>query len=211
MIKLENSSIYTKIEEKGKLEAQEIVKAGEEKAAALKKSIEEGYEREYKKLIDNATRSNADNLKTKLTQVDQSAKQKSLAIKKEAIDKVIEKVHEKMMKLSDKELTELVVKVISQDSIQGNEVIKVSKDEYSKYLKLFASGKEGEVVELDVLNKKLGKGYSLKLSKEPVDIKGGFVIVGERYDVDHSYKVLLEDLKEKEEAEVAELLFGHGE
>jgi len=211
VIKLENSSIYTKIEEKGKLEAQEIVKAGEEKAAALKKSIEEGYEREYKKLIDNATRSNADNLKTKLTQVDQSAKQKSLAIKKEAIDKVIEKVHEKMMKLSDKELTELVVKVISQDSIQGNEVIKVSKDEYSKYLKLFASGKEGEVVELDVLNKKLGKGYSLKLSKEPVDIKGGFVIVGERYDVDHSYKVLLEDLKEKEEAEVAELLFGHGE
>lgn len=208
---MENSSIYTKIEEKGKLEAQEIVKAGEEKAAALKKSIEEGYEREYKKLIDNATRSNADNLKTKLTQVDQSAKQKSLAIKKEAIDKVIEKVHEKMMKLSDKELTELVVKVISQDSIQGNEVIKVSKDEYSKYLKLFASGKEGEVVELDVLNKKLGKGYSLKLSKEPVDIKGGFVIVGERYDVDHSYKVLLEDLKEKEEAEVAELLFGHGE
>ena len=211
MIKLENSSIYTKIEEKGKLEAQEIVKAGEEKAAALKKSIEEGYEREYKKLIDNATRSNADNLKTKLTQVDQSAKQKSLAIKKEAIDKVIEKVHEKMMKLSDKELTELVVKVISQDSIQGNELIKVSKDEYSKYLKLFASGKEGEVVELDVLNKKLGKGYSLKLSKEPVDIKGGFVIVGERYDVDHSYKVLLEDLKEKEEAEVAALLFGHGE
>lgn len=208
---MENSSIYTKIEEKGKLEAQEIVKAGEEKAAALKKSIEEGYEREYKKLIDNATRSNADNLKTKLTQVDQSAKQKSLAIKKEAIDKVIEKVHEKMMKLSDKELTELVVKVISQDSIQGNELIKVSKDEYSKYLKLFASGKEGEVVELDVLNKKLGKGYSLKLSKEPVDIKGGFVIVGERYDVDHSYKVLLEDLKEKEEAEVAALLFGHGE
>ena len=211
MIKLENSSIYKKIEEKGKLEAKEIVEAGEEKAAALKKSIEEGYEKEYKKVIDNATRSNADNLKTKLTQVDQSAKQKSLAIKKEAIDKVMERVHEKMLKLADNDLVNLVVKVISADSIQGNEIIKVSKEEYSKYLKLFATEQSGDPVSLNLLNDKLGKGYNLKLSKEPADIKGGFIIVGDRYDVDHSYKVLLDDLKEKYESEVAHTLFGNEE
>jgi V/A-type H+-transporting ATPase subunit E len=209
VIKLAN--IYDKIEEKGKLEAKEIIKAGQQKAAALKKSIDEGFEKEYKRIIDDATRSNADYLKTRLTQVDQSAKQKSLYAKKAVINTVIERVHAKMLKLSDKELTDLVVKVIASDVIQGDEVVKVSKEDYKKYRKLFASKQEGEPVELDLLNKKLGKGYKLTLSKEAADIDGGFVLIGKRYDVNHSYKVLLDNIREEHESEVAKLLFGDGE
>lgn len=205
------ANIYEKIEEKGKLEAKEIIKAGEAKAKELAKSITDGYDKEYKKIIDDATRANADYLKTRLTQVDQSAKQKSLFAKKEAINKVVEEVHKKMMKITDKELEALVVRVLSNDAIQGNEIVKVSKADHSKYLKLFATAKEGDNVELDKLNAKLGKGYKLVLSKEAADIEGGFILVGKRYDVDHSYKVLLEDLREKNEAEIAAMLFGDGE
>ncbi len=204
------SSIYSKIEEKGKVEAKGIVEAGAVQAEALKKSIKEGYDKEYKKIIDDATRSNADYLKTNITQIEQLAKQKALYAKKAIIDKAVASAHEKLMKISDKELSDLVVKTIAGDDIQGNETLKVSKEDYSKYLKLFASEKEGDKVVLDVLNKKLGSKYKLTLSKESVAIKGGFVLVGASYDVDHSFKVLLDDLKEKYESEIAELLFGNG-
>lgn len=209
MIKLANSSIYQKIEAKGKQEAQEIKSVGKQKAEALEKSILEGYEKEYKKIVDDATHSNADYLKTKITQIDQLAKQESLFTKKQYIDKAVEGAHAKMLKLSDKDLFDLSVKTIASEKIQGDEAIKVSKEDYSKYLNIFSTAKDG--AKLDLLNAKLGKNYKLTLSKEPADIKGGFVLVGKTYDIDHSFVALLADLKDENEAEIAKILFGSGE
>lgn len=201
------SSIYSRIEEKGKKEAQEILEAGAIKASELEASILEGFGKEYKKIIDETARVNADYLKTKVTQVEQLAKQKALQEKRKIIEKVKERVHEQLLKINNQELFDLVVKTISQDSINGDEVIKVSAQDYPKYLKLFSTSGEGEIVVTDILNKKLGEKYHLTLSKEPVDIEGGFILVGKVYDVDHSYKVLLENLMEANESEIAKMLF----
>ena len=76
------SSIYSRIEEKGKKEAQEILEAGAIKASELEASILEGFGKEYKKIIDETARVNADYLKTKVTQVEQLAKQKALQEKR---------------------------------------------------------------------------------------------------------------------------------
>lgn len=201
------SSIYSRIEEKGKKEAQEILEAGAIKASELEASILEGFEKEYKKIIDETARVNADYLKTKVTQVEQLAKQKALQEKRLIIEKVKEKVHEQLLKINDQELFDLVVKTISLDSINGDEVIKVSTKDYQRYLKLFSTESEGSIIVTDILNQKLGSKYHLTLSKEPADIEGGFILVGKVYDVDHSYKVLLENLMEANESEIAKMLF----
>jgi len=211
VIKLVNSSIYKKIEDKGNLEAEEIYKAGQEKAAALEKTILDGYDKEYKKIVESANRQNEDYLKTKLTQVDQTAKQKSLFLKKEKINEVMKKVHQQLNKISDKELFDLVVKTISSEKIQGNEVLKVSKSDYSKYVRIFASNSESKPVVLDLLNNKLGSKYHLTISNEPADIDGGFILMGNTYDIDHSFIVLLDELRETYETEIAKTLFGSGE
>ena len=138
------SSIYSRIEEKGKQEAQEILQAGAVKAAELEASILEGFEKEYKKIIDESTRSNADYLKTEVTKVEQIAKQKALQEKRKIIDSVIQKVHDKLLEISDEQLVEWVVKTISSDSIDGDEIIKVSSKEYSKYLKLFSTEQQNK-------------------------------------------------------------------
>ncbi len=207
MIKLANSSIYQKIEAKGKEEAQKILNEGKEQAKALQKGIDASFLAEYEKAIEDAKRANAEFLKTKITQIEQAAKQESLTAKKAFIEKVIQGAHEQMKKMSDNDLKALVIKTIKGDAIEGNETVQVSKSDYSKYQKLFAT--QGD--KLDVLNKELGKGYDLKLSKEPADIDGGFILVGKTYDIDHSYVAMLEDLKEENEAELAKILFGKGE
>ena len=212
MIKLaNNNSIYKKIEDKGNKEAQEILNAGQQKAAALEKSVLAGYEAECKKILDDAKQANDDLLKTTLTQVEQLAKQKALFEKKESIEKAVEGAHKQLLKISDQELTKLVLRILSAETIQGTEALCVSKDEHSKYQKLFSTKKDAKgAVELDVLNQKLGGKYHLTLAEEPADINGGFIIRGKSYDIDHSYTVLLENIKEEYEAEIAKLLFGKG-
>lgn len=199
MIKLANSSIYQKIEEKGKKEAQEILSAGKKEAKQLEKSILEGYEEKYNKAIEDANRTNAEYLKTKITQIEQQAKQESLSAKKSYINKVIEGALKEMNKMSDQELLDLTVRTIKADTINGDEALQVNKGDFNKYQKL-----------LPTINEKLGKGYKLSLSKDPADIEGGFIIVGKTFDIDHSFVALLEELKEQNEAELAEILFGNG-
>ena len=208
MIKLaNNNSIYKKIEEKGNKEAQEIINAGQAKAKALETSVLAGYKAEADLIVDSAKKAGENYVNTTLTQVEQTAKQKALFEKKESIAKAVEGAHKQLLKISDKELSELVIKILKAEDIQGTETICVSKDEYSKYQKLFSTKKDAE---LDVLNKTLGSKYHLTLDKQPAAINGGFIIKGKSYDIDHSYTVLLENIKEQYEAEIAKLLFGKG-
>lgn len=200
-----NNSIYKKIEEKGNKEAQAIIDAGRAKAAAIEKSVLAGYENEANEIVESAKRAGENYVGTTLTQVEQTAKQRALAEKKAQIAKVVEGAHERLLKLDDQRLSALVIKILKAEAIQGDETVCVSRDDYSKYQRLFTSGKGNE---LTVLNRELGDKYHLTLSREPAEIKGGFVIKGKRYDIDHSFKVLLEDVKETYEAEIAQMLFG---
>ena len=111
MIKLaNNNSIYKKIEEKGNKEAQEIINAGQAKAKALETSVLAGYKAEADLIVDSAKKAGENYVNTTLTQVEQTAKQKALFEKKESIAKAVEGAHKQLLKISDKELSELVIK-----------------------------------------------------------------------------------------------------
>jgi vacuolar-type H+-ATPase subunit E/Vma4 len=100
--------------------------------------------------------------------------------------------------------------MIKADELHGNEVLKVSQNDQARYLRLFTTGRlTDNYYLLDKLCGFLGKpSYQLKLSKETIKIDGGFVIVGDSYDIDHSYQTMFENLKEQYESEIAQMLFG---
>lgn len=206
--KVAKSSIYEKIENKGAVDAKEISRIGQVRAEALKESIINAANDEASKLLAKSFEKNQDRIKTKTTEIEQIAKQKTLFKKKEIIDLIFEETHQKLLNISDDELFKLVSKLIKAENLVGDEVIKVSKADYSRYLKLFSSQKAADEVALDKLNV---NNYQLKLSNQPVDINGGFIIIGTNFDIDLSYKSILQVIKENNETVIANMLFNEGE
>lgn len=197
-------TIYEKIENKGRNDALEIKKNGEEKAERLKKEVLEKTEKVIHKMVDNAKEEAKETLKTKYTEFAQMSNQSTLKNRKEIIKMTFEKAFERMSDFSDDELFEYVVKLLKNSQIAGNEVIKVSSSSRQRYQKLFSKKNNNE---LDILNKELGDNCSLKMSNEDALIDGGFILESEYFDIDYSYRIVLKDLMSEVETELAKILF----
>ena len=197
-------TIYEKIENKGRNDALEIKKNGEEKAERLKNEVLEKTEKVIHKMVDNAKEEAKETLKTKYTEFAQMSNQSTLKNRKEIIKMTFEKAFERMSDFSDDELFEYVVKLLKNSQIAGNEVIKVSSSSRRRYQKLFSKKNNNE---LDILNKELGDNCSLKMSNEDALIDGGFILESEYFDIDYSYRTVLKDLTSEVETELAKILF----
>jgi V/A-type H+-transporting ATPase subunit E len=102
--------------------------------------------------------------------------------------------------------------LILSEKINGDEIIQVNSQDYELYLRNFSSKAKGDLVVMDKLNQELGSShYNLKLSSTPANINGGFIIIGEAFDIDFSFETILSSLQEKYETEVAEKMFVEGE
>ncbi|MDD2258332.1 MAG: V-type ATP synthase subunit E [Bacilli bacterium] len=205
---MEKQDIYKKIEDKGKQEAQKIIFAGEQEAQAIKKEILEKAEAEI--LIKNKELSKYINeeLVTKESVLKQKEKMNILRDKKNLMLSTLNSAFEKMRNMSDERLKDYVITIIKSESIIGDETILVSNTEYNRYLNLFSSEKSmKDSVVLDLLNTELGRKYNLVLSNEGADIDGGFLIISKTYDIDGSYKTILNNVLENNESEIAKILF----
>lgn len=203
-----NRSIYEKIENKGALDASEILNNGQQKAQEIEDTILKNAKKEAELILQKANNRSRDHIKTQSTMIEQNAKQRTLLKKKDFINKTFDLAHQELLKIDDEKLVDYVVKMIQLEKINGNEAIEVSKEDYSRFSKLFTTGlQDNGYYVLDILNKKLGNNYKLKLSSKYADINGGFIIVGENFDIDLSYKTILERIKEEHETEIANILF----
>lgn len=210
MINVSTNSIYEKIEQNGLEEADRIKEAGIQKALRYK----EDRITEEKNNLDLSLRLLKEKqdveLKRELSMFDQSMKRKTLSFKKELLDQVIIKTHQKLKNLKDEELRNFVIKMIHSNQVIGNEMMKVSQAEVEKYIRLFSSKQMNNgYYLLDKLNKELKhEKYQLKLSLESANIDGGFILIGENFDIDLSYLSILREIKEQNESKIASLLFG---
>jgi len=205
---LANISIYEKIENKGLQDARKIQETGSKKALDLEFTILG----ETRKQIETAEKKNAEItanlLKTKETEFEQAARQVSLARRKTLIDAAFERAHARLKKCSDTEWEKLVLKMLSADELTGSEIIVPALNDRERFLSRFSSNPTASPIVLDRLNAALrAKKYHLTLSVENASIDGGFLVLGTDFDINHSYATMLSELKDRQESEVASLLF----
>ncbi|MGD9887385.1 MAG: V-type ATP synthase subunit E [Bacilli bacterium] len=205
-----NNSIYQKIEEKGSLDAANILKTGDTKAQTLHDEILAVATKEIAIMLEKAKQKGRDLVKMKITEQEQATKQRTLAMKKSLIDEVFDHILKSLTTLKDEALGKLVISFINQENIVGDEIIFVSQNDYEHYLTMFASTPtKSSLVLLDKLNQKLNNPKAkLQLSSQSVNIQGGLILSGKAFDIDLSFETKIKMLKETYETKIAEILFG---
>ena len=202
-------TIYEKIENKGILDAEQILNNGLVKAENLQIATIEAANIQIKATLAKTIEKNEHQLKTKTTEFEQAAKQEILTSKKALIEEVLNLALAKMKQLSDAQWKTMVIKTLSGDELAGNETIVASIADQKRFLAHFASDQSAKYpVKLDLLNRALpGKDFALTLSKQTAPVDGGFFVDGADFDIDHSYITILSTLRDSYESELASILF----
>jgi V/A-type H+-transporting ATPase subunit E len=200
-------TIYDKIIDKGKEDAKVILADGLKKLEQLKLEQIEEAKNKQKDELKKQEALNQSKYQAALINAKREAKKSEIKLKQTLLKETVSDAVAKLDNLKQNELFDFVLKLVKEDDLSGKEVIYVNKKDYSKYLATFSSKKEDELVELDKLNNALGKKFELKLSKKPKDLDGGFYIVSEKYDINHSYSALVDNLLAKLEADLNKILF----
>lgn len=199
----------------GKLEDKIIAKANLEKTQILSEAKLIGSQ-VYHKMINEAKV----DLETSLEKAKKkhlvTIGQKELEVKKELRDeiaiakqKLVQQVFNDLTvyltNIKGQALFNYVLTGLKNEKINGDEVIAVNKNDYEKYLSILSSNK-GDLVDCDILNKKLGQNYAIKLTKNPVRIHNGFMLIGNEYDLNFSFDETIEKLAQKYEKKIYEEL-----
>lgn len=200
-------TIYDKIIDKGKEDAKVILADGLKKLKQLKLEQIEEAKNKQKDELKKQEALNQSKKQAALINARREAKKEEIKLKQALLKETVSDAVAKLDNLKQKELFDFVLKLVKEDDLSGKEIIYVNKKDYSKYLATLSSKKEGDLVELDKLNNALGKKFELRLSNKPKDLDGGFYIVSEKYDINHSYSALVDNLLAKLEADLNKILF----
>lgn len=200
-------TIYDKIIDKGKEDAKVILADGLKKLEQLKLEKIEEAKNKQKEELKKQEALNQSKKQAALINARREAKKSEIKLKQALLKETVKEAVAKLDNLKQNELFDFVLKLVKEDDLSGKEIIYVNKKDYSKYLATLSSKKEGDLVELDKLNTALGKKFELRLSNKPKDLDGGFYIVSEKYDINHSYSALVDNLLAKLEADLNKILF----
>lgn len=184
--------VSQKILDDAKKEDDRIIKEAEKKrkeiekvtAAEIKKLTEEierkareAEEKEYERLIG-------------LKNIEQ--KNTLLEYKHHLMNELFKKVKEEILK--NNKYPELIKSLFEVSVDSGKEEVLVGKNE--------------KIIDKEFINKlNKNKGWHLKLSKEKLPIKGGFILRSEKTQIDASIETILNEKKEVLEPEVVRILF----
>lgn len=190
-------NILERIKEEAGAAAEDLVGRAEEEAERILESYEADGETLQMELEQRA-RKKAEEEKRRLLVNEQLELRKHLLEKKhEILDELYEQAKKDMQEMGGEEYLDLMKGMILRSAISGNEEIIVTKEQK----KLFGGAF------LDALNKEnvLGKGF--KLAEESGDFSWGVVLREGRRIVDLTLGVLMEQLIERIESEIAPMLF----
>jgi V/A-type H+-transporting ATPase subunit E len=190
-------NILERIREEAGSAAGELVARAEEEAERIRGSYEaEGADLKVK--LEQRAEKKAVEEKRRLIVNEQLELRKQLLRKKrEILDELYERAKGEMERLGEEDYLDLMKEMILRGAISGNEEIVVAKQQRNLYGDDF----------LDALNRenKLGKGF--KLAKDSGDFPWGVVLREGARIVDLTLGVLVEQLRERIESEIAPMLF----
>jgi len=190
-------NILERIKKEAGSAAGELVSKAEEEAERIRSAYETEGEDLQDQLEQRAHKKAEEEERRLIVNERLELRKQLLEKKREILDELYEQAKREMEKLGDEDYLDLMKDMILGSAISGNEEIVVAKKQSKLYGDAF----------LDALNKgnKLGKGFTL--AEDPGDFSWGVVLREGRRTVDLTLRVLMEQLRERIESEIAPMLF----
>ncbi len=187
-------TVTTKIEEKARLKAEEILsearKEADEKASLVLREAEERKE----KILDSAKREAELISKGIVQSAEQSAKLSELSARRKIMEKVRKNALSKLSSLDEKSLIKLYSGELSSSALTGEFSLIPAKADREKLKK-----------NLPLLEK--SAGVRIVLSESDADIKNGFILSSEVYDVNFSLEEIVNEKFSHYEKDIHDALF----
>lgn len=212
---MSSNKIIEKIRQDAEAQAAATLAQAREKAAASCDLIQSDAEKAAAAIAEK-TRSDVEEIhRRRLLVAGLEGRKNALAARREVLDEAFSMALDELCALPEDRWAALIVRLAADAAETGTETICVPAADREKYRSDFfsqlqtAMGQKGSV--LDAINAELvraGKQGALKLSETPANIRGGFLLVGEKADVNCSFEALVRQERELCEKEAAALLFG---
>lgn len=193
--------IVEKILSEARQEAQRILSEAQEKVRQRRQAFEEEMKAFHQATQEQARQAAEDKRLRMLAAARMDLRKKILAAKTELLGEVFEKARQRIHSMASEAYLELMGRLLLQAVVTGDEEVLVGKNETrinSDFIKQ--------------INKKLGPGYkgNLRPAAEKADIEGGFILRRGKVQVNCSTGVLLDQIRQKTEIELAAKLFADG-
>ncbi len=193
-------SILSEILKEGEEEKLKIIREAREKADKIIAKAREDIE-EFRKIEREKIEKEAEAAKERLITSFELEKDKEiLKAKKDVLDEVFDGVIKKVVDLPREEYLNFLKDLILKYAQTGEETLYLSKRDMEIVDKKFIENINEEL-------KKIGKKGKIKTSSKPVDIAGGVVLGYENIKINASLELIVEDIRERWEKEVGQILF----
>lgn len=200
-------TIYEKIEEKTVETVKKINQEAKLESDKLRASLLNKANKEIEVLNKEALNLKIRTIDQKKALYELERKQALLKIQNNVIQVAFQEALAKLNQLEGAALLEFVYNKLKKEKLTGEEVIEVNSKDYNTFLQALSTKNNADLVDLDLLNAKLGKQFHLKLSHKPGLIDNGFLVIGKDYDLNFSYTELLEVVKKQQEKAISQQLF----
>ncbi len=189
--------IIQKIELDCKTECDGIIANAEAEAKEILDSASREAELIGAEIVDAAMKENEKELAFVNSKAELDRKKGILAVKIDIVNSVIKTALSKLKELPDEEYFEKITALVLKYAQNGSGTLCFSKRDLGR----IPAGYEL------CLNGKLSDGFSLKISSEPVDIDGGFILVYGDVEQNCSFDALLASSTDEIKDELYGLLF----
>ncbi len=192
--------ILSEILKEGEEEKLNIIREAREKAdnilAKAKEEIEEYKEKEREKI-----KQEAEAVKERfITSFELKKDKEVLGVKKKALDEVFDNLTKKIVSLPKKDYLAFLSRLILKYAQTGEEFLYLSERDKKLVDEKFIQNINKELG-------KIGKAGKVKLAEEAVPISGGVILGRENIRINASLELILDDVRERWEKEVGQILF----
>lgn len=189
--------IRKKILEEAKAEAGQIIREAEEKAGLAREEARRNAEARYKAEIENTKAALAFEEERVLTEYKANTSAEVLRLKNQLIDEVFDKAIERIVKLEDKKYLEIIARYLVENLTLGVGTLIIGQKDHGRITQDWVN---------TLLKKADKEDLRLKIVTSP-DIQGGFILQGEKAEIDCSLRQIIIDKKEELKPEISRVLF----
>ncbi len=195
------NKIIAKIEEEAAKQNAIILQGAREKAQAVETKLLAAAQEEITSLQLQAKSEAEEVGRRQVLIAELECRKRNLSSKRAVMEKVFAQVEEALAKLPTDKWEALITSIVVAGSETGQEVLHAPAQDLPKY-------KNGFLAKLNAALVAKGKIGKLTLSDIPAKFTGGVELEGTTTDYDGSFASILRDVRQKQEREVAAILFG---